>query len=233
MSLHSKLVLRRSGSTPARASGGGSRSTAATGSRRIAQGVQAEFVVGIHRGDVRPVGDRIGAGKRRGDRLRHLARRGPLRAALQRDDKPDATQRVDIVTEGRVKDSALTVAEHHEDRLVMTAAVVLRIGVRRCQHRHVFTRPAQAVIKLVALVHPYTRQSLGDGMVVILNRNREGHAVPVAAGGPGFVVRYQAAILKIPEGAGLLISSPPSADSDHLVEGAPTGERVVGSMHAY
>ena len=81
--------------------------------------------------------------------MRDPARCGPLSAALKRGDESDTTQRGHIVPHHGVKDASLAVVQNHQHRFIVARALVLRIGVRRRQHRHVLSRPAQRAVKLV------------------------------------------------------------------------------------
>ena len=90
-------------------------------------------------------------------RLRHLARRRPLGAALGGDDEPDALHALGIVSERRVEDSALAEAHREEDRLLFAGAAELLVRVSRRQEFDVLRRAAQAVVEFVLGMEPFAR----------------------------------------------------------------------------
>jgi hypothetical protein len=127
--------------------------------------------------------------------------------------------------------TSLAVTEHHQLRLVAPGAVVRRIGMRGCQHRHVAARPPHQRVQLVALVHPHRRQATRDRMVRVAHRHLERQPLSMAARLARRSVRRQLAVLVEPVRAGGFGAIAPAADANHLVECLPARERVVGGVN--
>src|SRR5271165_6974773 len=145
-----RSVLRTPGRAPAwiiRVTGGLSRSAAApAGSGRITQCIQTVLVVRIHRGDIAPVCNHGSGRKHRRNFLRDFPRCGPLRPPLERNHETNATERINVVTESRMKHPSLAVAEREENRLIVTGSVILGVGISGREHGHVFAGSTQAVV---------------------------------------------------------------------------------------
>src|SRR6185369_11424063 len=93
-------------------------------SRGGVERIQAFDVRGIHRRHIDAITDGMRGRKLRGHLLRDASGRGPLGAALERDDEVDRAHRVDVVSERRVKDTASSEAHDHELWLVVARSVV-------------------------------------------------------------------------------------------------------------
>ena len=185
----------------------------------------------VHGDDVSAVTDGIGGGEAGRDFLRHLAGCRPFDAALVDYDAIDGGERVHVVSESGVEDAAFAVAENHQAGLIHAGAFVGRVRVRRGEDGHVFAGTFEIGVELVALVHPDFGETLDDRVFGIADGHLIGNAIAVHASGAGRGVGGELAILIDPVGAGLFVATAPAADADHLVEGVPAAEGVIGGVH--
>src|SRR5215470_16374782 len=80
-------------------------------------------------------------------------------------------------------------------------------------------------------MHPRFRETFRDWMITP-HGQLERCPPAMASRGAGARIGNQLPILEIPERSGFFGAVAPSADADHLVKCCPSGEGIVGSVHA-
>src|SRR5262245_18368133 len=100
-----------------------------------------------------------------------------------------------------MKDSPLAVADRHQHGFIATCTAVCRTGVSRAQYCHVLAGSTKRCVQLVALMHPGLSQSVRNRMI-LADRNQELRPLSVAPGPARCGVRYQLAVLVVPERSG-------------------------------